>query len=665
MALKCTKVTIEDIPSPLDDTNESREENNFREEYFLSDPASWWDALPQPYLMIDQTVEYVLERVWASIEQRQRMRKSQKISSTGPTTCATPTAYGARGVLTQLSNVSCTGFCDDLPYIVLGTMSGMYVMDGLSQTVCAYWQGPNTEITDIHLYKTPQNSFLITTIDDLGDARIFVFIEPDLLTLVHTINEKEESDTKPLIAACAISANAEYLAVSIDTTPSRKRKFIAVYSLPSENWESLLRATDSRQETSPVSEDVQSTTPLSHVKEAISPHFQEPTLILKIQAIEIMPGQTGKNLQYLCKSVDVTGEVIGTGLNNIISQSHLDLRKAALEYLHEDLKKCKQELEPTVRHLNFQFIDLPDGHHHASSPAILVWSFDSHILSLFFLAKTRKELTVSEPDRVWPFAAVITVVAVSRFSTMLAVGLENGCVIVWDMYFGIMRGVVYLGVPSPVRQLHFLYSPDHQVSDQTSHFACDLIATLKNGMTKRLTSSASNPLTAITILPGTDDILVTQLIPISAKNELVLISFSNGVVLLLDVFEGDTLCELQLMPGYKLDSSWAPMLSVVTGNGLSSEQIKSYAYIIGSSEMTSRCCFYFSLTEFSVLKSYWTSFSKPYPFVKPVSLEHQQNIFLNKRIKEQKERNARLRVRWKEFIQYMPNVNKTEVDSGS
>lgn len=41
-----------------------------------------------------------------------------------------------------------------------------------------------------------------------------------------------------------------------------------------------------------------------------------------------------------------------------------------------------------------------------------------------------------EPDRVWPFAAAITALAVSRFSTMLAIGLENGCVVVWDIYFG-------------------------------------------------------------------------------------------------------------------------------------------------------------------------------------------------------------------------------------
>ena len=56
-----------------------------------------------------------------------------------------------------------------------------------------------------------------------------------------------------------------------------------------------------------------------------------------------------KNLQQICKSVDVSGEVIGTGYNNIITQNHLDLRKAVLEYLHEDLKKLPEDFETTQR----------------------------------------------------------------------------------------------------------------------------------------------------------------------------------------------------------------------------------------------------------------------------------------------------------------------------
>ena len=41
-----------------------------------------------------------------------------------------------------------------------------------------------------------------------------------------------------------------------------------------------------------------------------------------------------------------------------------------------------------------------------------------------------------EPDRVWPFSAGITALTVSRFSSLLAIGLENGCVVLWDIYFG-------------------------------------------------------------------------------------------------------------------------------------------------------------------------------------------------------------------------------------
>lgn len=674
-----TEDNFEDTSQPLEGTSESHE-SGYRDDYFLGDPASWWDNLPQPFVMIDKIVNYLLERVWSSIEQRQRVKRSQRISRTDSAACNTPTVYGPGGVLSQVSNISNAGYCDDEPYIVFGTASGLYVVDGLSQTVCASWQGPNTEILETHLYSTPQKTFLITSVDDLGDARVFLFIEPDILQLVFTVYEKVENEVKPLVATCAASASGEYLAVSIDSTSNRKARSIAVYSLPFENWDTQLRAnTPTKQEarqTSPVETVVEDTQPaalLTDGKEEKNSQFQKPILILKIPALEISPGNPSKNLQQICKSVDVSGEVIGTGYNNIISQTHLDLRKAVLEYLHEDLKRYTQDPETPLRPLNFHFIQSTalsfpcDGQNQVNSSAILVWCSDSHILSLYLLGKLRKEGAFLEPDKVWPFAAVITALAVSRFSTMLAIGLENGCVVVWDIYFGIMRGVHYLGGPSSVRQLHFIYSERYQDPTQKGDFACDIIATLRNGATQRITSSASEPLTAITILPEahSDDILVMRLIPIPGRNELVLITFSNGVVVLVDVFEGDSLCELQLSAGYHLSCSWAPVISVVSNSKSLTNDLKSYAYIIGNSEATSGCCFYFQLNKLPVLKPYWSSLSKTQISITSISLEKKQNVFLNERRHQQKERNARLSVRWKELSQYispaMNDVEKLEV----
>lgn len=96
-----TEDNFEDTSQPLEGTSESHE-SGYRDDYFLGDPASWWDNLPQPFVMIDKIVNYLLERVWSSIEQRQRVKRSQRISRTDSAACNTPTVYGPGGVLSQV-----------------------------------------------------------------------------------------------------------------------------------------------------------------------------------------------------------------------------------------------------------------------------------------------------------------------------------------------------------------------------------------------------------------------------------------------------------------------------------------------------------------------------------------------------------------------------------
>ena len=45
--------------------------------------------------------------------------------------------------------------------------------------------------------------------------------------------------------------------------------------------------------------------------------------------------------QQLAKTVDSTGDVIGTGSNHLISEQHLELRTARFEHLHQQLLQYK------------------------------------------------------------------------------------------------------------------------------------------------------------------------------------------------------------------------------------------------------------------------------------------------------------------------------------
>ena len=41
-----------------------------------------------------------------------------------------------------------------------------------------------------------------------------------------------------------------------------------------------------------------------------------------------------------------------------------------------------------------------------------------------------------KPDLVWPFTCKITATAISDDTNVIAVGLENGNIVVWDRYMG-------------------------------------------------------------------------------------------------------------------------------------------------------------------------------------------------------------------------------------
>ena len=41
-----------------------------------------------------------------------------------------------------------------------------------------------------------------------------------------------------------------------------------------------------------------------------------------------------------------------------------------------------------------------------------------------------------KPDLVWPFTCKITATAISEDTNVIAVGLENGNIVVWDRYMG-------------------------------------------------------------------------------------------------------------------------------------------------------------------------------------------------------------------------------------
>nr|KAG5699569.1 hypothetical protein BaRGS_033765 [Batillaria attramentaria] len=219
-----------------------------------------------------------------------------------------------------------------------------------------------------------------------------------------------------------------------------------------------------------------------------------------------------------------------------------------------------------------------------------------------------------KPDVVWPFSCNISASAVSRCTSHIAIGLENGNVTIWDRYIGLPRGVVNMNKSSAVQMLRFLnpslYPPAPMDYPPYPQRTGTFLLAQYHDSTQYIYDIARNTQDqpfCIGDLPESDDEVQTLLACVPDLPELSLVVQKNGKVYLKDIETGVLVCQLALPDTHQVSSPWEPIISFggrgellfVKGEGVQVDEEED-------STTTYRSSLYmFTLRSYPTLDKYW------------------------------------------------------------
>lgn len=400
--------------------------------------------------------------------------------------------------------------CDSVDgrYIFIGQPRGLSAVDVQTQEKVASWEEESVDIHYVKAYLIGVQVYLVVTIDDMGFARLLIF-GGDKFYFVKILNEFQEGGTKLIISKCEASRNGDYLGAMFEN-PETAEVWLEVYKLPRDAWlnelESVLTKKEEKSEEDQGTDtqaptDQEAPTPQNEVEpppaatqsrkhslsrgssrlsvftnttnyeestggEKHTPKLSPTSVVMKLKPPPSMSGEgnPASSIHSACQKVD-SGEVIGTGVNHILTPNHKDMRKEVFAHLHDNLMEYlpkEEEAEP-LEDVNFHFMTagrlVPTGLEQQSQiglpTTIAVWWKGSTHVVHYSLLKQHKDFDV-KPDLVWPYLSPVTSSAISDDTSLLAVGFENGNIIIWDRYLGIQRGIVNIMDRVKIVQLTFL-----------------------------------------------------------------------------------------------------------------------------------------------------------------------------------------------------------------
>ncbi|XP_078701623.1 WD repeat-containing protein 93-like [Branchiostoma floridae x Branchiostoma belcheri] len=676
-----------DIPPPSLSSRDSDEEE------FLTDPEQLYDPLPQPFRMIDKVLFQLLEDVWDVASQREaaRMQDGSRLR---------PPLYQCPVQMQEHGKAHCVAHSVDGRYIFVGLPTGLAAFDAVSQVTLAVWE-ETVEVTSLKVSLVGVQTYLLSTVDDMGASRLLLFSN-ERFYFIKQLNEQEGTIT----VKCELSSEGDYVGVALEN--KEKEVWLEVHRLPRDGWlreleqaqaQALKAAYAASQDQSTYGETAAETsegqategeegrksgagTPTSEVPRQTPSagqgsmlagpdiKFSPPQMVLRVRPPPELTGSSAKSAYEAYKSVDL-GDVISTGGNHVLLAEHLNQRKAVFNAVHEQqIRHLPQEEEQATRTPMFHFLHggqmLPAGLDNVAQAGqvnslCVRWS-GSNNLAHYSLLKTGKDLE-HKPDLVWPNTCSITATAVSSDTSLLAVGLADGTLTVWDKYLGLQKCVKKLKTQGSVTYLSFLNPavlpntpPSHPPYDTPSSAA--VLAGCSDGALFVVRcGQGEEDMEPVTVLDSSSDdterFTTVQVIP--AIPQVVLCVRRNGQMLMYDVLKNHVLCEVGLPSTHYLSSPWEPCCvfgadgQMLYAKGSLLDADEEYVPGSGNSSM-----FVYQLRSFPTLDSYWRRQSEPRPFITHVTVNKRCDALLRDRLSRQKDRVARMQERWNDL--------RTEID---
>ncbi|KAB1257451.1 WD repeat-containing protein 93 [Camelus dromedarius] len=467
------------VPSPTEKDWSKDDEDNC----VFSDPEQEVDSLPQPYRMINKLVNFLFDRSWEIIEERDVLR-------TAELSRIQPTIYSPfiESTLNKMPN--CMAVSQD--YVFIGGMKGFSIYNLHNAKRIYVWEKLKVDVTSIWATDLG-NEILIAPVDEMGTCivRLFYFYK-DSLFLIKAINEVEKpqlSQVAPVTMTTTLSKEAEtqqptaLSAADTWTTLARSSAAVPwfpnagagdicldVYKLPKESWlkevEYPQLSANSKKKVRQLQMNTLDPVKTDSFEMDINICFRGdvklslPVHIMKIKPPKPVTGTTFKSpLEVFAKIEDCCG--LGSGQNHFIKDSQWEQQVAIFNATYKKYLVGEWE-EELLSMATFHFllpsfiIAMPAEVKNPPGVACVLgvhWT-GSHNFFLYSLNRTLKDKV--DPESTWPCAAPITVSQLSCCCSYLVLACEDGVLTLWDLAQGFSLGVIALPERCLCQSIHFL-----------------------------------------------------------------------------------------------------------------------------------------------------------------------------------------------------------------
>ncbi|XP_074651871.1 WD repeat-containing protein 93-like [Tubulanus polymorphus] len=679
----------------------------FEDSDFIQDPELVWAVLPQPFRMVDKIVNNVFDNAWEII-MNEEMRKEAERAIVRP-----PKFEAAREMKVQ-GNVNYLEDSGDGYYVFVGLPTGLAAIDSSNDETIAQWEEDNVAIMNVTATVISERIYLLCTIDDMGIARLFAFSNGTLY-FIKKLND-QEGEKKVIAHKCEPSSGGDYIGIALENS-SLDEWWLDVYQCPKEAWlkelenlktiankqisesskdlsveksvdsENNPTSTDETSEVqvSPGDDQVRASHESSSEKQ-INHKFTAVTQIMRVKSgpREISASHANSATQAL-KSIE-SPDIIASGENHLLTSASLSLRKQVFDFQNEKYLPFATADQPVTESIpTFHFLTagkvMPIGleQNPGTVAYVAVWWNGGSQMKTYSLLKTAKDLE-RKPDIVWPFSQNIAATAVSPCNASIAIGLQNGTIVLWDKYLGIQRKV--FTVPAAPARLKFL---DTTLGSEENNLesASYLIVNCVSGDTQLVPCGikTDKDKEVLQVIPRAQVLKnkPVRFMQIKTAPDLAIVTLLDGNIYICDILKGRRLCEVHLPETHRVTDTWNPVLTTTVGGKhlyvrgtpvMVSESGEENEDEAEEEELISSSLFVFELDSLRILSTYWQNEQKRATFPRNLlNLNDRVTKILKERIKSQPNRRMRMQESWKKLQDHLTssknlgNKNRTLGDS--
>ncbi|CAL8246764.1 unnamed protein product [Lota lota] len=369
-------------------------------ESFLTDPEELWDRLPQPYRMIDKVLDRLLTTVWESIMKRETARSASQKKH----------PYLILSADTQLPEcTNCLACSGDGRFLAVGHAQGLSVSCASSLACISSWLEDGLDITAIQMTGIGQEAYLISTVDDMGVARVLA-LNAEKIHLLKIVNKTEDINQRNVCVTFDLSEGGDFGAALMSCNGAF---WLDIYHFPLESWlEDLKQA-------APQSGDVR---------------WTQCSVLMKVTPAKIPTGKTLLSPAELSKKAEV-GSGMGSGQNHMIGAHQWKEQDAAFRSKPAMLWPNAQEIVCSAVSQSSRYIALglePDlvsvWDRQTGSPlsVVVVSAADSVLNQVMFVECGPVPFSVNAPIPRAPAARQVHLVVSCRSGTTLTLTLTAG-----------------------------------------------------------------------------------------------------------------------------------------------------------------------------------------------------------------------------------------------